>query len=346
MDLVEPVEHSASSQNKELKRDGQPTRSRIKSSFIKSHNLDAFLRDVRPRLKRGRSRRRSVPEFEHEDASGFEMSVYATKRTQRIALRQQISEGPEHAHGHVERSAESEGAHVGADEPRPCAYSRSFLPRQGKHFAGPVDSGDAIPTARQRDIVVASAASKVEDRLRVEMEPPEHALQKIDIAFVVDEPMINQVVVPCELTIRRMGWLGHVGRVSSTGDDAMASARRGPRDPIDTGRGPADRGPSSPHPPPLPWPPRRCASATQPCPPIVPSPGGSPCPRAAPIRSSSGRSLPDLAGPRLDRVCPRHPYALRTAPVSWRPRGRAPGSSASLPAGEGRGTHGWKFPRR
>src|SRR2546430_2322180 len=138
MELVEPVEHSASSEDKELERDGQPTRSRIKSSFIESHNLDALLRDVGPRLKRGRSRRRSVPEFEHEDASGFEMSVYATKRTQRIALRQQISEGPEHAHGHVERSAESEGAHVGADEPRPCAYSRSFLPRQGKHFATPV----------------------------------------------------------------------------------------------------------------------------------------------------------------------------------------------------------------
>src|SRR2546429_4702529 len=176
MELVEPVEHSASSEDKELERDGQPTRSRIKSSFIESHNLDALLRDVGPRLKRGRSRRGAVPEFEHEDASGFEMSVYAAKRTQRIALRQQISEGPEHAHGHVERSAESEGAHVGADEPRPCAYSRSCLPRQGKKFAGPVDSGDAIPTARQRDIVVARAASKVVERLRVEMEPPEHAL--------------------------------------------------------------------------------------------------------------------------------------------------------------------------
>src|SRR2546430_10768821 len=114
MEVVEPVEPSASSEDKELERDGQPTRSRIKSSFIESHNLDAFLRDVRPRLKRGRSRRRSVPEFEHEDASGFEMSVYATKRTQRIALRQQISEGPEQAHGNAERSANPKESKVGA----------------------------------------------------------------------------------------------------------------------------------------------------------------------------------------------------------------------------------------
>src|SRR5437867_10799300 len=73
--------------------------------------------DVRPRLKRGRSCGRAMPKFEHEKAVRFEMSPEAAEGLQRVSFRQQISEGPEHAHGRVERSAESKRAHVGADEP-------------------------------------------------------------------------------------------------------------------------------------------------------------------------------------------------------------------------------------
>src|SRR5205809_557615 len=117
MELVEPVEHSPSSENKKSELDGQPARSRIESGLFETNDLDALLPDVRPRLKRGRSCGRAMPKFEHEKAVRFEMSPEAAEGLQRVSFRQQISEGPEHAHGRVERSAESKRAHVGADEP-------------------------------------------------------------------------------------------------------------------------------------------------------------------------------------------------------------------------------------
>src|SRR6266480_663283 len=117
MELVEQVEHSLSSENKESELDGQPARSRIESGLFETNDLEALLPDVRPRLKRGRSCGRAMPEFEHEKAVRFEMSAEAAEGLQRVSFRQQISEGPEHAHSRVERSAESERAHVGTDEP-------------------------------------------------------------------------------------------------------------------------------------------------------------------------------------------------------------------------------------
>src|SRR3989440_12617419 len=147
MELIEPVEHPASFEDKETELDGQPARSRIESGLIEPDDLDALLRDVRPRLERGRSRRGAVPELKHEETLRFEMSAYAAKGLQRIALRQQIAESPEHANGHVEPFAKLEGPHVGSDEPRSRPQGGALFPREGKHLAGPVDSRDAVPAS-------------------------------------------------------------------------------------------------------------------------------------------------------------------------------------------------------
>src|SRR5204862_7705687 len=98
-----------------------------------------------------------MPKFGHEKAVRFEMSPEAAEGLQRVLFRQQISEGPEHAHGRVERSAESKRTHVGADEPGSPAYRGGLLPREGEHLGGPVGSSAAISAAGEGEIVVAGA---------------------------------------------------------------------------------------------------------------------------------------------------------------------------------------------
>src|SRR5207237_10247054 len=131
---------------------------------------------------------------------------------------------------------------------RPLARSEgaALFSREGEDLAGPVDSRDAIPATSERKVVVAGAASEVEDGLRVDVELLEDVLEEIDIAFVVDEPMIDQIVVARESTIRPPGRSRHGQHESLSVDDAMAFARRGPRGPLDTGRGSGGRGPSCP----------------------------------------------------------------------------------------------------
>src|SRR5207247_5200967 len=78
MEFVKTVEHSPSSENKESELDGQPARSGIESGPFETNGLHALLPDVSPRLKRGRSCGRAMPELEHEAAVRFEMPAEAS----------------------------------------------------------------------------------------------------------------------------------------------------------------------------------------------------------------------------------------------------------------------------
>src|SRR5437773_2502096 len=72
---------------------------------------------------------------------------------------------------------------------------RSRCPSPGR--ASTIETGQVV---RQGD-----AEPRKEDRLRVEAKTAEDVLKKIDIAFVVDQPMIDEIIVASESTVRRPG---------------------------------------------------------------------------------------------------------------------------------------------
>ena len=137
------------------------------------------------------------------------MRLDTAKGLEDISRGQEVSEGSEHADRRVEHFPQFEGSHVGSEESWCGSRSRGLLPRLSDHSAGQIDPGDAVSTAGQEERMVSGSAPQVHDGLRLHAVPPEDLLEKVYIAFVVDDSVIDQVVISCKPRVTRTGRPSH-----------------------------------------------------------------------------------------------------------------------------------------
>jgi len=139
------------------------------------------------------------------------MRPHAPEGPDDISPRQNVPEGPEHAKDRIELLPKPERTHVRPDESHAHSGFGRLFSGHREHGGGLIEAGDPVAAASQGDVVISCPASQVENRPRLHTIPSEDGFEEIHIAFVVHEPMVDDVIVSRESAVRRMRSRGHAG---------------------------------------------------------------------------------------------------------------------------------------
>src|SRR5436309_5995604 len=240
MRLREPIKNSPPGKREEVISHRQDSRPNVESSVSKSDEPVPGSHLVEPIVAR-RDRRR-VPELVHEEPAYPQVPVYSLEAAHGIGLLGQIAERTEHADGGVERPCEIEGAHVAADETDPHASSPSLAPSNRELGRRTIEPCHLITAFRERQVMIARAAAEIEDVSgRCPQLATENGLEEVDVALIVHEAMINEIIVRCETAVRFAGGDHGADEPSST-NESTAFEPRSPRGRPQTDRGNGGRG--------------------------------------------------------------------------------------------------------
>lgn len=202
MDLVKAVRNPPASEDEMTEYDLEGARPAVEVVLREAQDLLPAARLVQPR---GMPRQDSsgAPELEDEDSPGPEASTQGCEAGEDVRRTKEISDGSKHAHCRIMWFGHGEGAHVPSDEAKGAAEPPRLPTGNRQLGLRRIEARNAIPAPDEEDRVVPRPAAEIEDPLDPSVrEPLEDPLKEGDIASVVHQILVEQVVVGSESRVR------------------------------------------------------------------------------------------------------------------------------------------------